>query len=106
MIDDNWKVENWIKIVDDKERFNGCKAFQKVLDGEFLTRVKNYHGSISAIREWGEQYTRHCHAKWTDTKKTSWFTRFWKRTVKSLDIKLPTKVKGAFKRGCNLDDGF
>ena len=71
-----------------------------------ITCMFNIVCSISAIREWGEQYTKHCHAKMTDEKKNSWFTKFWKRTVKSLDNKLPTKVKGVFKRGCNLDDGF
>ena len=39
LIDENWKVENWIKMNGDKERFNGCKAFQKVLDSKFL--IKN-----------------------------------------------------------------
>ena len=63
------------------------------------------HG-FSAIRDWGEQYAKDCNSKWSNEKKNSWFTRFWKRTVQSLDKKLPTKVKGVFKRGCNLDDGF
>ena len=40
LIDENWKVENWIKMNGDKERFNGCKAFQKVLNGEFIDLIK------------------------------------------------------------------
>jgi len=28
----------------DKERFNGCKAFQKVLDGEFIDLIKYTSG--------------------------------------------------------------
>ena len=34
MIDSNWKVENW--TTGPSHQYDGCAAFQKVLDGKFF----------------------------------------------------------------------
>ena len=33
MIDSNWKVENW--TTGPSHQYDGCAAFQKILDGKF-----------------------------------------------------------------------
>lgn len=41
----------------DKERFNGCKAFQRILDGEFLTTFHNYSNVLFQRSENGAKNT-------------------------------------------------
>ena len=134
MKNSNWDVQNWVTgNANDGFVYDGCAAFQKVLDGKtvliscqpigytvvgdgywqkFVTNItilpisiKPLTGSIfKAIRPWGIEYTRRC-GKGYDR---NWFEKMWKKTVKYFDRALPDKLEGVFQDvgGCDFKHGF
>ena len=115
---ENFDVSLWIN----NGVYDGCSAFQKVLDGrsnETLTMKLRLWNVLNlffylflVIYAWGVQYDRGCHGKWTDTKKNSWFKRYWQKTVRSITNNVKSKLtwygnngQGVFEQ-CQFDDGF
>ena len=107
---ENWNVNNWITgNQNDGFKYDGCSAFQKILDGKSY-RVRALNSKTiaiisSAIQPWGVQYLKRC-AKKGDQRQ--WFEPLWKRRVKHFERLIPRNLHGAFKAdgGCKFKNGF
>ena len=111
LVRDNFDVNLWI----DGGVYDGCAAFQKILDGMLNSQLPclcqvNFLKYFSVIYAWGVQYDRGCNGKWDDTKKNSWFKRYWRNAFRKITDSVKTKLgqgngQGVFEQ-CHFSAGF